>query len=196
MKVSLLAIVGALLAHLSGCSTFMAGPAAATAAVTDDPRTTGTIVKETAIKAAAKRFFASDPDLNERCHINLASFNFRVLMTGECRTEGMRQRAVDFVRQLAEVRHVDNEIQIKHVSSLVDRANDSLLTGRVKAKLLSITNVRSTQVKVTTEAGVVYLLGLIDQPTGTAVAEVIASMGGVRKVVMLFDYVAIDPAIG
>jgi osmotically-inducible protein OsmY len=82
---------------------------------------------------------------------------------------------------------VYNEIEVASPVTAMQISNDTVLTTKVKSKLLTIKDLKSTDVKVVSENGVVYLMGLLDQPTGDAVAEVVAGVSGVRKVVKLFE---------
>jgi osmotically-inducible protein OsmY len=99
----------------------------------------------------------------------------------------LRKRAAEYVSRIAKVRHVYNEIEIRAPLSAVQVSTDGLTTTKVKSKLLTIRDLKSSSVKVVTENGVVYLMGLLDQATGDAVAEVVAGVSGVQKVVKLFE---------
>jgi osmotically-inducible protein OsmY len=174
-------------ALLQGCAPLIVGTAATGAAVTNDKRTTGTIVEDQAIETKAYDIIKADEALAETTHINTCSYNQMVLLTGEAPTEELRQRIVDYVTRIAKVRHVYNEITLRVPSSTSARANDTLITGKVKTKLVSIKDISALDVKVVTEAGVVYLMGILDKPTGDAVAEAVATVGGIVKVVKLFE---------
>ena len=171
----------------SGCIPLLAGGAATGAVVTNDRRTTGTVIEDQAIEGKTYEFFNSDGALAEQTHINVTSYNQRVLLTGEARTEELRKRANEYAGRVAKVRHVFNEIVIASPSTAINRTNDSLLTANVKIKLISLKDVSSTDIKVVTEAGVVYLMGLIDKATSDAIAQQVATVGGITKVVNLFE---------
>ncbi len=171
----------------TGCAPLLAGGAATGAVVTNDRRTTGTVIEDQAIENKTYEFYSADGALAEQTHINVTSYNQMVLLTGEAPTEALRKRAVEYANRVAKVRHVQNEIAIASPSTTVNRTNDGLLTAKVKAKLISIKDVSSTDIKVVTEAGVVYLMGLIDKATADAVAEQVATVGGITKVVKLFE---------
>jgi len=173
-------------AALQGCAPIIAGGAATTAVVTSDQRTTGTVIEDQVIEAKAADFFSADAGL-QQSNLHATSYNQTVLLTGQAATDELRKRAVEYVSRIAKVRHVYNEIEIASPLPLSVRSNDTLLTTKVKTKLFTIKDLKSTDVKVVTENGVVYLMGLLDVPTGDAVAEVVAGVAGVRKVVKLFE---------
>jgi osmotically-inducible protein OsmY len=172
---------------LTGCASFLAGGAATGAAVTNDRRTTGTVIEDQGIESKAYDFLEADGALAGQTHINVVSYNQMVLLTGEAPTEELRKLAEQYVTRIAKVRHVQNEIVVASPSPAANRANDALITTKVKGKLVSIKDISAADVKVVTEARVVYLMGLIDTPTGDAIAESVATIGGISKVVKLFE---------
>jgi osmotically-inducible protein OsmY len=172
---------------LQGCAPIIAGGVATGAAVTSDQRTTGTVIEDQVIETKAGDFFRVDAALAQQARISVTSYNQIALVTGQAPTEELRKRAVEYVSRVAKVRHVYNEIELRSPVTATQISSDTLLTTKVKSKLLTIRDLKSTTVKVVSENGVVYLMGLLDQPTGDAVAEVVAGVSGVRKVVKLFE---------
>ena len=169
---------------LAGCA-----PLSATgAAVTGDRRTTGTVFDDSQIESRTNDFFRADAELAQACHLNVTSYNQQVLLTGECPTEALRSKAAEYAGRVAKVRNIFNEIAIGAPSTLGARSADSLVTTKVKATLIGIKDFPSSRVKVTTEAGVVYLMGLVDTATGNTAAEAAATVGGVAKGVKRFEH--------
>jgi osmotically-inducible protein OsmY len=172
---------------LQGCAPIVAGGVATGAAVTSDQRTTGTVIEDQVIETKAGDFFRADAALAQQARISVTSYNQIALVTGQAPTEDLRKRAVEYVSRIAKVRHVYNEIEIRSPVTAMQISSDTLLTTKVKSKLVTIRDLKSTDVKVVSENGVVYLMGMLDQTTGDAVAEVVAGVSGVRKVVKLFE---------
>jgi osmotically-inducible protein OsmY len=173
---------------LGGCVAAAAGAAVGGVATAYDRRTTGTVVEDQAIELKAWQALRADEELNEQAHLNVTSFNTRVLLTGEAPTEELRARAADIVRGVDKVSHVYNEVTVAAPSSLMSRSSDTVLTSKVKAKLLADANIDGVHVKVVTENGVVYLMGLVTRADGELAARVASETGGVQKVVKLFQY--------
>jgi len=172
----------------AGCAGVLMGGAATGAAVVNDPRTTGTVVEDQAIETKAGNAIRGDAELAQQTHVNIASYNQIVLLTGESPTEDMRNRVFNLVKGIEKVRTVHNEIVIAAPSPLTARTNDTLITTGVKTKLFATKDLNAPRIKVVTEAGVVYLLGLVTQSEGTRAAEVASTTAGVQKVVKLFEY--------
>ena len=174
--------------HLAGCAAVaITGIAAGTSAVVDR-RTTGTMVEDQTIELKAVSALSADKDLKAQAHLNVTSFNTVVLVTGETPTEELRNRAIEIVRNLDKVTHVHNEITVAAPSAIMSRSSDTVITSKVKTKLLADSSVEGVHVKVVTENGVVYLMGVVSRVEGERAGEIARQTGGVQKVVKLFEY--------
>ena len=177
----------ALAASLSGCFGLIVGAGVAGAVSTVDRRTLGaqTEDKSITVKAEMKmREITGDAG-----NVNVTSFNRRVLLTGEVRDEAMKQAAEREVRKIANVVSVINELQVSGSSSYTSRSNDALITTKVKASLVDMKTVSAISFKVTTERGVVYLMGLVTPREGNIAADVAKGVSGVTRVVKIFEYI-------
>ncbi len=177
---------------LSGCAAAVIGAGAAagtTAVVAHDRRTAGTFIEDQNIELKAAKSFYSDKEINDSSHLNVTSYNLVVLITGETPSEDIRNRIVNIVREIPKVTHVYDELTIAAPSSWTSRTSDSLITSKVKTKLLTLDNFDGTRVKVVTEKGVVYLMGLLTRTESDVATKVAQETGGVQKVVKLFQYV-------
>ncbi len=176
-------------ALLSGCAVaLIAGAAAGTAAIYDR-RTTGTVIDDEFIELKAMDAIGKDQELHEQTHLNVTSFNSIVLLTGEAPNEALRQRTAELVRNLPKVRKVHNEVVVAAPSSLLSRTGDTWITGKVKRKLLNAHQMDATRVKVVTENGVVYLMGLVTRQEADAATAVTRQVDGVQRVVKIFEYI-------
>ncbi len=184
-----------LLGGLSGClvPVLVGGGAATSAYLYQDRRTFGVIMDDNTIEWTASSEFNQDWELANpvQVHINVTSYNTVVLLTGEVATTAQRQRAAEIVRQLPEVKLVYNELAIAPISTTEDRARDAALTTQVKAALLQVTvpGFNATRVKVVTERGVVYLLGLLRPDEAQAAVEEARYVDAVQQVVKLFEVI-------
>lgn len=173
---------------LQSCAPLIVGGAATGAVVANDSRTTGTFVEDEAIELKIKNAILSDASLKGIVHINATSFNTNVLLTGEAATKEALQRILAITKSTQKVSHIFNEISIAAPSALVARSSDTLLTTNVKSRLLTDKSVNGTKIKVVTEAGVVYLMGMITRQRGGNAALIASRASGVQKVVKLFQY--------
>jgi osmotically-inducible protein OsmY len=129
--------------------------------------------------------------LEGRGHVNITSFNYTVLLTGEVPSARSKAEVEKVVGEVPQVKTVVNELQIAGESSTASRSNDAYITGKVKSNFLGAGNFRPTDIKVVTEAGVVHLLGLVTREEADAATEVARSTAGVLKVVRVFEYVVL-----
>jgi len=174
----------------SACAPVVVGGAVATTAgVAHDRRTTGSVVEDTAITRRVNSALHADQELHDNSHINVEVFNGWVLLSGEAPTEALRARAGELARAQDKVRRVFNEVTIAAPSSAMTRSSDTWITTKVKTWLLGRSDTEGTRVKVVTENGVVYLMGLVTREEAERISEVAADISGVQRVVRLFELV-------
>lgn len=184
---ALLALL-ALTPQLQGCVEMAVVGAGAAALAADDRRSLGAQAEDKEIDVRGES--RVNDRFGDKVHINVTSYNRNVLLTGEAPDAGTKAQIERIVREIPNVRGVVNEIQIAGVSSYSARGNDSYLTSKVKARFIDNGgNFSVNQVKVVTEAGVVYLLGLVTRKEAEAAVEIARTTGGVQKVVRVFEYI-------
>ena len=186
-----LAMLAATLPALQGCFPLVAGGIAAGALAIDDRRTLATQAEDKTIFAKAETRIIER--LGNQVHINITSFNRRVLLTGEVPDERTRTEAERIAGGVENVAIVVNELQIAGISSLTARTNDAIITSKVKGNFVDEREVQANAFKVVTEASVVYLMGLVTRAEGDRAAAVAARTSGVKQVVKVFDYVPVAP---
>lgn len=191
-SVLLLPLVLLIMTQLSACGPTLVLGGATAASIVHDRRTAGTVVEDQAIELKAYQALQQQGNRIGRSHINITSYNGRVLLSGEVETPELKQWAEQTVRGLEKVKDVFNELEVRPPSSLASRTNDSWITTKAKSSLLQISgmpNFDPSRVKVVTERGVVYLMGLIKEQEAAAVTSTVRRIGGVQSVVKLFEYI-------
>lgn len=175
---------------MSGC-VYVAATAAAVSAIdiARDRRTTGSYIDDQLIESKAKFELLSNESLKGTTHFNVTSMNGVVLLTGEAPQPEQRTLAVNIVQDIPQVRQVVNEVRIAGKSNLGSRSNDAWLTSKVKVKLFDSDNLDATRIKVITEAGIVYLMGLVSRIEGDSAAQAARTVTGVQRVVKVFEYI-------
>lgn len=178
-----------LMIPLAGCipAAFVAG-AAAGGAVIYDKRSMKTMLEDGKISNLAQSRINQDPQLKGRSHISVAAFDHIVLMVGQAQTPELKQRAYQIVASVPDIKRIYNEVQIEGSISYLQRSSDDWITTKVKSRMLATPGLNSTQIKVVTEAGVVYLMGEVSQSQGNLAADAARRVGGVVKVVKVFEY--------
>ena len=173
-----------LLLALHGCST-VTGPTSENYG----KRTLGTVWDDQMIESRGKANIRAAHEQLKKAHINITAFNGMVLITGQVASNELKKAAGDSVSGLRKVRTVHNELEVAGPTSMMARTNDSWLTTKVKAALLSSTDTEGTRVKVVTENGIVFLMGLLTRSEGDAAVEKTRKVFGVQKIVKVFEYI-------
>lgn len=176
---------------MQGCFPLAAVGVGATALVLDDRRSTGMYIEDENIEWKAR---ARLIDRHKDVHVNVTSYNLSVLITGEAPSEQAKKDVADTIRAIPSVRNVTNEINVSGNTSFTSRSNDSLITTNVKARLINNGKVSPTHVKVVTENGVVFLMGILNREESDAAAEIARTTSGVARVVKVFEYTDKVPA--
>jgi osmotically-inducible protein OsmY len=184
---TILAVVPLVLA-LPACAPALVAGAATGAGVVHDRRTVGAIIDDENIELKAAATIGMDPNLKNLVHINVTSFNGIVLLSGEAATLEARDQVLTHVRAINGVRRITNEMRIVEPSSFGSRSKDALITSAVKSRFLVTRDLDASRVKVITEAGAVYLLGLVTRAEGDLAAERATTIDGVERVVKIFEY--------
>lgn len=182
---ALLAVLGAS-ALLQGCLEMAVVGAGAGVVSAVDRRTTGTQIEDEGIELRVANRIGER--FGDRAHVNVTTFNRSVLLTGEVPDAAAKGEVERIARGVPNVRSVTNEVQVAGVSAYSARASDSTITGKVKARFLDSNKFNPIHVKVVTEAGVVYLLGLVTDKEAADATEIARTTSGVRKVVKVLEY--------
>lgn len=173
-------------AHLTGCAAVVVGGAATGASVATDRRTAGVYLGDQEIELRA---FNRLNEALPKNAISSTSYNRQVLLTGQVPDEAAKTRAGEIVKGIPDVRTVFNEIALAGPTSLTSDANDVSLTTQVKARMIRDERVPGIKIKVVTEAGVVYLMGLVTQNEAELAAQIASTTAGVSRVVTVFEYI-------
>lgn len=180
-------------AMLTGCAAVVVGTGIATgAAVAHDRRTAGTVVEDKEILFKALNLLNNEnPDIREKSNITVTPYNLQVLLTGQAISDEVSQRYAQLVAQIPRVRKVFNEVVVGAESTWTEEADDVYMNSKVKLALfnLGIKGFDPTRVEVTSSQGVVYLMGLLTPQEADVVAEKVRFVGGVKRVVTLFEYI-------
>jgi osmotically-inducible protein OsmY len=171
---------------LQGCVPVVAAGVGTGVVMAQDRRSSEVFIEDQRMETKISGLIASE--LKGVMHVNVTSFNLNVLLTGEVPEEYTKAEIIKLVARLDKVRAINDELVVAANSSVVSRSNDSLTTSNVKLRFLKSGGFNAEHVKVVTENGTVYLLGLVTHVEADAAAEVARTTGGVKGVVKLFEY--------
>lgn len=180
------ALAGLALSQLHACSSMPIGGEAGGPG-TLDRRTAGAVIGDQEIEIRAKNRLREA--LPQAGSVAITSYNRQLLLTGQVPDEATRAQATHVVKGIPEVRNVFNELSVSGVTSIASSANDAAITSQVKTRLLADKRVPGTKIKVVTEAGVVYLMGLMKRAEAATATEIARTTSGVTRVVVLFEFI-------
>lgn len=171
---------------LQGCFPVVATGVGAGVLMVQDRRTGGAYIEDEAIEDKALSRIGNQ--YKDKVHVNVTSFNRNVLVSGEVPDEATKVEIGKLVTGIENVRNVNNELVVAGLSSFTSRGSDSLVTSNVKLRFVNNKRFDANHVKVVTENGKVFLMGIVKHAEADAATEIASTTGGVQHVVKLFEY--------
>jgi len=187
LPLACLALVVAAGPLVVGCAAVVIGATVGVGTlVAMDRRSTGIRASDQAIESKVTK--GAGDRWTSGVHLNVTSYDGKVLLTGEVPTAAIRDEIGQIAKSTEYVRGVTNELLIGPETALGARTQDTYITTKVKTRLIEAGRFDANNVKVVTERSVVYLMGLVSREEGDAAAEITASTTDVARVVKLFEY--------
>jgi len=173
---------------LQGCFPVVAAGVTTGVLAAFDRRSVGTQTEDETIewKAAAR----VNEKFGEKVHTNFTSFNRKVLLTGEVPSAEMKAEVERVISEIPNVQGVYNELAVAGLTVYSARSNDAYITSKVKGRFIDAGKFNVVHVKVVTEAGAVYLLGLVTQREADAAIDLARTTSGVMKVVNVMEIIS------
>lgn len=185
--IRLIAVLIAVLPFLQACIPLIVGAGVgAGVMMAEDRRSNATILEDQTIEVKAKNRF--EETYQNKLHATVTSYNRYVLITGQAPTEEIRQDLTTIVLEVENVRNVQNEVIVAGKASFTSRSSDTFTTSSVKGRLARNKEIGANNVKVITENGAVFLMGLVTRMEAESAAQTAATTSGVQRVVKVFEY--------
>jgi osmotically-inducible protein OsmY len=177
--------------QLQGCA---AGVAAAALGggylVAYDRRSSGAMMDDQSVEVKTRHEIGKQIQEDEKSHITVVSYNNNVLLLGQVESQARKNSVEEAAQRVEKVRHVHNELQVAPPTSASQRAKDSWITTKIKSRMVADKELNSNRVKVITENGVVYLLGIVKSDEEEVSTDIARETKGVKKVVKMFEPMA------
>ena len=185
--VRLAILLVAIAPFLQSCIPLIVGAGVGAGVVmAEDRRTSGTILEDQTIEIKSRNRI--EEKYADKVNVSVTSFNRYVLLSGQAPTEEVRQDVSVLVLEVPGVRNVQNEVVVSGNSSVTSHATDALLTSRVKGRLAQNKDVGATHVKVVSENGTVFLMGLVTRAEADSASQTAATTSGAQRIVKVFEY--------
>ena len=183
-----LVVTALTVSQLSSCAVVAVGGVAATATVLSDRRSPGVQAIDKGIALEANN--ALDKKFGDKSHINVTSFNQKVLLTGEVKDADIKGEAGAYVKAMKNARTVYNELIIGPNSSYTARANDSYLESKIKTQMIFTEKLPSNSMAIIAEGSSVYLMGILTQSEADLAKKIASNTNGVKDVYVYFDIIS------
>lgn len=185
---TLAVLISALL--LQGCiAAAVVGTAAVGTKAATDPRTVGTQVDDSTLEVRVNNALSKDAQIKKEARINVTAYQGKVLLTGQAPDLSLATRAKQIAVGVDGATEVFNEVRQGQPITLGTSSSDTWITTKVRSQLLTTDQVKSSNVKVTTENGEVFLMGLVTDREGKAAADIASRVSGVKRVTTAFTYI-------
>jgi len=192
MKARILILSAITATLLAGCFPAAVVGVGAGALMVADRRITETYLADEAIEMCASSRIGEK--FGSEAHVNVTSYNRMLLLTGEVPTAEAKAELGKIMATVPNVKSVSNEVLVAPASTIAGRSTDTYTTSKVKARFVDYNKFAANKVKVVTEWGTVFLLGLVTQREADEAVDIARTTGGVQKVVRLFEIIPEDEA--
>jgi len=140
------------------------------------------------ITMQASHTLYDDTDRFKHTNISIATFNRVVLLTGQVPEPWQRAAVGKIVKNIPNVEEIYNQLTIAQPSSSLTTASDTWITTKIKSQFILSEDIDPSQIKVVTENGTVYLMGMIFPSQAKEAIEIARTTDGVQNVVKIFTY--------
>ena len=192
IRIRLILLVTACATLLAGCFGAAVVGVGTGALIITDRRVAENYLADEGIEIRASNRIGEN--FGSKVHVDVTSYNRMVLIAGEVPDAATRAEVEKVVAAVPNVKSTVNELQVAGATSLPARSNDAYITSKVKARFIDANKFSANHVKVMTESGTVYLLGLVTQREADDAVEIARTTSGVQKVVRVFEVISEDEA--
>ncbi|WP_417761185.1 BON domain-containing protein [Shewanella sp.] len=173
---------------LTGCAGAMMASTVGGAVMLNDERSISTQLDDSSADFSIDNALSANEELRKNCNVSGISMNGNVLLIGQAPSSRLRDLAVSTVQNLKLGGKIHNQIRIGNPISFTTRSNDGWITTKVKGRMLNDKNLDMTRIKVVTENGEVFLLGLVSREQADLAVDIARNTSGVRRVIKVFEY--------
>lgn len=168
---------------LGGCAVAALGTAGAVGVAAAQEKSLGEAVDDATASNEIKSKLLSE-SANKFGEVDVEVTGGLVLLSGRVNTPEERVKAEGIAWTSHLTRDVANEIRIQPPGGFLANVSDEVITGRVRARLVGSSTVKSLNFNIETYNGVVYLMGIARSAEELKrAAEEASVVGGVKQVV-------------
>lgn len=121
--------------------------------------------------------------------ILVTSFNRVILLVGQTSSPYLRGLAEKIAHNAPGAQRVYDQVTVGNPIPMTQRSLDSWITSQVRSSMLAKKGLESGSIRVVTENGVVYLMGIVTDQQALLAVDVARRINEVTKVVKMFQYI-------
>nr|WP_224745948.1 BON domain-containing protein [Neiella litorisoli] len=159
-----------------------------------DRRPVTTQVEDTKLEFELSSAFSESEGLNKQSRIRVFAVNGTVLLVGQVPSSYLMDEVKRISASQVDSAKLHNELEIREPISLTTRSSDSWLSTKVRSALLADENTEFARLKIITEDGKVFLMGVVTRSEANIATEIVRNVGGVSEVVRVFEFVPEETA--
>ena len=162
-----------------------------TACSNHERRSTGTVLNDQSLEYDVISNIRNDPSFTEKDHIKVEVHLGVVLLAGETVSEENKALATRLAEAPRLSERVVNDLKVGERAGFGGKLDNSWLSTKVNSILITenpLPGNDASRIKVVSSQNTVYLMGIVTRAEGDQVAEIVRNIGGVEKVVKVFDY--------
>lgn len=141
------------------------------------------------ITSEIQNVYFTNGELWEDNRIIVSTVNGYVLLTGQVRTGDLRQEAQTLAESIPGSSRIYNQISVATPITLFQQIQDAYITLSIKTNMMLTKNFDPSAVKIITDNGIVYLMGVVEPKQADQAASIASNTNGVTKVVKVFQYI-------
>ena len=178
-------VVAALIS--TGCTTnYLTNSTNGTYGVPVTERTIPQRLLDRSIEHTAKiNAYALDPNLQQTSRMSIDSFYSEVLLSGEVPTEAIKAQVEQVISSMPDVRHIYNELSVGVARGYSSTVQDGYITSKLMAKAVASEKVKSSQIKMVSNNGLVYVMGHMTPTQQSLFVDIANDTAGVTELVLL-----------
>ncbi len=173
---------------LQGCVAAGVVAVVGGASVVTDNRTIGNQIDDQQIELTAHHNLSLQKELQDNTSLQVVCVNGSLLVVGQAPNTYLRDMAIKTLKKVDGITNLHNQIRISNTTSIATRTHDVWLTSKIKTAFLTKENLNATNIKVVTENGEVFLMGLAAKADATIAVDIARNISGVNRVYKMFVY--------
>ena len=170
------------------CTPIAVSTAFSGAGVIYDRRHVGNVIDDKTLTFKAYQEIKKDRKNWLKSNITINSYNNVLLVSGQAPNKEYINFMSKQLAKLPNVKYIHNVVEVNKPINFSTQAIDTWITAKINFSMLKTKGIDLTRVKIITENGSVFLMGLVDSNEAAIASKIASEISGVKKVVEIFEF--------